>query len=110
MEWLSIGCIQGCTHLSKAGLKYYASSVTNDVTVNSLQLQSAAEIKDLASFFFPFCFLVSLCVDTHFAAQIDGVMLQDEFVGIINPTGNYLVEKWMRNCFTELTYILDMQL
>lgn len=37
-------------------------------------------------------------------------MLQDEFVGIINPTGNYLVEKWMRDCFTELTYILDMQL
>lgn len=81
MEWLSIGCIQGCTHLSKAGLKYYPSSVTNDVTVNSLQLQSAAEIKELASFFFPFCFLVSLCVDTHFAAQIEGSCCRMSLLG-----------------------------
>lgn len=45
MEWLSIGCIQGCTHLSKAGLNDYTVGVTNDVRVNSVQLQSAAEMK-----------------------------------------------------------------
>lgn len=38
MEWLSVGCIQGCTHLSKAGLNDYASGLTNDVTVNPVQL------------------------------------------------------------------------
>lgn len=38
-KWNGVGCIQGCTHLSKAGLKDYASGVTNDATVNSVQLQ-----------------------------------------------------------------------
>lgn len=38
-KWNSVGCIKGCTHPSKEGLKDYASGVTNDVTVNSVQLQ-----------------------------------------------------------------------
>lgn len=64
MEWLSIGCIQGCIHLSKAGLKDYASAVTNDVTVNSVQLQSAAEMKGFAPLSPPPAVLVPFCVDT----------------------------------------------
>lgn len=60
MEWLSIRYIQGCTRLSKAGLE---GGVTNDVTVNSLQLQNATEMKRFAFFFSHSPVLVPFCVD-----------------------------------------------
>lgn len=74
MEWLSIGCIQRCTHLSKAGLKDYGSGVTNDVTVNSLQLQSAAEMKVFSSFFCSHSALLFPSVLTPFFWSNKGVM------------------------------------
>lgn len=74
MERLSIGCIQRCTHLSKAGLKDYGSGVTNDVTVNSLQLQSAAEMKGFASFFCSHSGLLFPSVLTPFCWSSRGVM------------------------------------
>lgn len=58
-KWNSVGCIQGCTHLSKEGLKNYASGVTNDVTVNSVQLQCCWN-KRVSCFSSPillFCFI-----------------------------------------------------
>lgn len=58
-KWNSVGCIKGCTHLSKGGLKDYGSGVTNDVTVNSVQLQCYWN-KKVSCFSSPillFCFL-----------------------------------------------------